>query len=70
MDKKEETRRFESEMLALPPLKMVLVYGGAQNAEKSAKKSAALNKSSKRFEEIAAVVRLIDHLTEEDSVDK
>ena len=67
MDKKEETRRFESEMLALPPpLKMYLLNVGEQRAEKAAQKPVAAKKPRKRIEEIAAVVRLIDRLSEEE----
>lgn len=66
MDKKEETRRFESEMLALPPLKMYLVHSGEQRAERAAQKPVAAKKPRKRLEEIAAVVRLIDRLSEEE----
>ena len=66
MDKKEETRRFESEMMALPPLKMYLVNAAEQRADRAAQKPTAPKKPRKRPEEIAAVVRLIDWLSEEE----
>jgi len=66
MDKKEETRRFESEMLALPPLKMYLVHPEPQGMEQPAKKITAAKKPHKHLDEIAAIVRLIDRLSEED----
>lgn len=66
MDKKEETRRFESEILALPPLKMYLVHASEQAVEKAASKPSAPKKSRQRYEQIAAVLRLIDRLSEEE----
>ena len=64
MKKQNETRRFESETLALPPLKMVLVNIDSDRRNHSAKKTAIQQKSQKSLENLKAVIKLIDHLTE------
>ena len=61
MEKQDETRRFESEILGPPPLQMVLMHADEQRA-----KQEALNKLRKKKEERAAVERIIGHLTKEE----
>lgn len=65
MQKKEETRRFESVTLGMPPLKMILVHAGDEKAKRPAKKTAVPYKSQKDLENLKAVIKLIDHLSEE-----
>ena len=65
MQKKDETRRYESAVLALPPLKMVLVHADQEKAKRPAKKTAVPYKSQKDLENLKAVIKLIDHLSEE-----
>ena len=65
MKKKNEPRRFESETLGLPPLKMVLVHADQEKAKRPAKKTAVPYKSQKDLETLKAVIKLIDHLSEE-----
>ena len=62
--KQDETRRFESETLGLPPLKMVLVHADTERRNRPAKKLAVSRKSQKDLENLKAVIKLIDHLTE------
>jgi hypothetical protein len=62
---KEETRRFESEILALPPLKMVLVDIDEIRSE-GMKKTRALRNLAKRSQYRKAVEKLINHLTKMD----
>ena len=64
MQKKEETRRFESATLGMPPLKMILVHADKEKA-KPAKKTAVPYKSQKDLENLKAVIKLIDLLSEE-----
>lgn len=66
MNKKDEPRRFESETLGLPPLKMVLVHAETDRRDRRAKKTSVAHKSQKNMEHLKAVVRLIDHLLEEE----
>jgi hypothetical protein len=66
MPKKDETRRFESVTLGLPPLKMVLVHTDKERAQRAAKKTVAPHKSQKDLDNLKAVIKLIDHLTEND----
>lgn len=65
MQKKEETRRFESVALGLPPLKMILVHAGDEKAKRPAKKTAVPYKSQKDLENLKAVIKLIDLLSED-----
>ncbi|MBI5932544.1 MAG: hypothetical protein HY867_02460 [Chloroflexi bacterium] len=65
MQKKEETRRFESVTLGMPPLKMILVHAGDEKAKRPAKKTAVPYKSQKDLENLKAVIKLIDLLSEE-----
>jgi hypothetical protein len=65
MQKKEETRRFESAILGMPPLKMILVHAGDEKAKRPAKKTAVPYKSQKDLENLKAVIKLIDLLSEE-----
>jgi hypothetical protein len=65
MQKKEETRRFESVTLGMPPLKMILVHAGDEKAKRPAKKTAVPYKSQKDLENLKAVIKLIDHLSED-----
>ncbi len=62
----DETRRFESEFLALPPLKMVLVDAKETSQKRPVKKTVVPRKSQSELEHIKAVVKLIDHLMDED----
>ena len=64
--KKDETRRFESVTLGLPPLKMVLVHADKERAQRTTKKTAVQRKSQKDLDNLKAVIKLIDHLTETD----
>jgi hypothetical protein len=59
---KEESRRFESDVLALPPLRMVLVNTEAirRDGEKRARTLRKLVKSSQNRK---AVEKLINHLS-------
>ena len=63
MTRKEETRRYESVTLGMPPLKMILVETDAENREKPAKKTGVSRKSQKDSENLKAVIKLIEHLT-------
>jgi hypothetical protein len=63
--KKDEPRRFESEFLALPPLKMVLVNTDAIRSE-GEKKKRILRKLAKNVQYRKAVEKLISHLKEFD----
>ncbi len=65
MNKQDETHRYESESLALPPLKMILVHADNDRRDKHMKKTAVPRKSEKDLENLKAVVKLIDHLTDE-----
>jgi hypothetical protein len=62
---KEETRRYEAAMLALPPLKMTLVDTDAIRAENE-KKTRALRKLAKSAQNKRTVEKLIDHLMKMD----
>ncbi len=64
--KQDETRRFESVTLGLPPLKMVLVHADPEHGNRPAKKLAVSRKSQKDLENLKAVIKLIDHLMEEE----
>jgi 2-phosphoglycerate kinase len=66
MNIKDEPRRFESETLGLPPLKMVLVHAETDHRDRPTKKTSVVRKSQKNMEHLKAVVRLIDHLMEEE----
>ena len=65
MQKKDETRRFESVTLGMPPLKMILVHADKEKAKRPAKKTAVPYKSQKDLENLKAVIKLIDLLSEE-----
>jgi len=65
MKKKNEPRRFESETLGLPPLKMVLLNTDALRRE-GQKKTRALRGLGKTARYRAAVERLIQHLKDGD----
>ncbi|MEW6029034.1 MAG: hypothetical protein ACOYZ8_17835 [Chloroflexota bacterium] len=63
MAEKEKPRRYESEVIVLPPLKMVLVEkaaGGQPRKRKARKASEALTALKKQ----EAVRRIIEHLIE------
>ncbi|OFX11891.1 MAG: hypothetical protein A3J86_00045 [Anaerolinea sp. RIFOXYB12_FULL_60_12] len=62
--KQDETRRFETVTLGLPPLKMVLVHADTERRNRPAKKVAAPRKSQKELDNLKAVIKLIDHLME------
>jgi hypothetical protein len=66
MNKKDEPRRFESETLGMPPLKMILVHTETDRRDLPAKKTSVTHKSQKHTEHLKAVVRLINHLMEEE----
>lgn len=66
MKKQDETRRFESVTLGLPPLKMVLGHADTERRKRAAKKTRASQKSQASLENLKAVIRLIDHLMEEE----
>ncbi len=59
--KQDEIRRYESVMLALPPLKMVLVNADAIRRE-GEKKTRTLRKLVKSSQYRKAVEKLINHL--------
>ncbi|MBV6396650.1 MAG: hypothetical protein HFACDABA_02250 [Anaerolineales bacterium] len=61
MKRKNEPRRFESETLGLPPLKMVLFNADALRRE-GQKKTRALRDLGKTAKYRAAVEKLIKHL--------
>lgn len=63
--KQDEIRRFESEILGLPPLKMVLAHADTERRNRPAKKLAVSRKSKKDLENLKAVIKLIDHLSED-----
>ena len=65
MKKQDETRRFESVTLGLPPLKMVLVHADTERRKRTAKKTMASQKSQASLENFKAVIKLIDHLSED-----
>jgi len=58
---KEESRRFESEAIALPPLKMILVNTDSIRVE-GQKKTRALRKLAKSSPSRKTVEKLIDRL--------
>ena len=60
----DETRRFESETLGLPPLKMILVHADTERRNRPSKKTSVPRKSQKDLDNLKAVIKLIDHLTE------
>ena len=66
MQKKDETRRFESVTLGLPPLKMVLVHADEERGQRPAKKTAVPRKPQKDLDNLKAVIKLIDHLTDKE----
>ena len=66
MKKQDETRRFESVTLGLPPLKMILVHADADRAQRPVRKTAVPRKSQKDLDNLKAVIKLIDHLSEAD----
>lgn len=66
MKKQDKTRRFESVTLGLPPLKMVLVHADAERGNRPAKKTVVPRKTPKDLDNLKAVIKLIDHLTESD----
>ena len=63
MTRKEETRRYESVILGMHPLEMILVETDAESREKSIKKTAVSRKTQKDSENLKAVIKLIEHLT-------
>jgi hypothetical protein len=65
MQKKDETRRFESVTLGLPPLKMVLVHADKEHAQRPAKKTVVPRKTQKELDNLKAVIKLIDYLSED-----
>lgn len=65
MNKKNSPRRFESETLGVPPLKMVLVNTDAIRRE-GQKKTRALRDLGKNVKYRKAVEKLISHLKEMD----
>ena len=65
MKKKNEPRRFESETLGLPPLKMVLVNTDAIRRE-GKKKARALRSLGKNAKYRMVIEKLINHLKELD----
>lgn len=65
MKKKNEPRRFESETLGLPPLKMVLVNTDEIRRE-GQKKTRALRNLGKTAKYRAVVEKLIKHLKDSD----
>ena len=66
MKKQDETRRFESETLGLPPLKMVLVHAENDRANRTRKPlPKRLPKSKAERERQEAIIRLIESLEKE-----
>ena len=63
MKTKEETRRFDSVTLGLPPLKMILVNTDEESREHAAKKTAGRRKTKKELENRQLILKLIEHLT-------
>ena len=62
--KKDETRRFEFETLGMPPLKMILVHADTERRNRPARKVAAPRKTQKELDNLKAVIKLIDLLSE------
>lgn len=65
MKKQEETRRFESVTLGLPPLKMVLVHADKEHRRPPLQETIVPRKSQKDLQNLKAVIKLIDHLSED-----
>ena len=63
MKTKEETRRFDSVTLGLPPLKMILVNTDEESRERTAKKTTGHRKTKKELENRQLILKLIEHLT-------
>jgi hypothetical protein len=63
--KKDETRRFEFETLGMPPLKMILVHADTERRNRPARKVAAPRKTQKELDNLKAVIKLIDLLSED-----
>ena len=63
--KKDEIRRFEFETLGMPPLKMVLVHADTERRNRPARKVAAPRKTQKELDNLKAVIKLIDLLSED-----
>lgn len=65
MKKKNEPRRYESETLGMPPLKMVLINTDALRRE-GQKKARTLRSMGKNSKYRTVVEKLINHLKEMD----
>ena len=63
MKTKEETRRFDSVTLGLPPLKMILVNTDEESNGRAAKKTTGQRKTKKELENRQLILKLIEHLT-------
>jgi hypothetical protein len=66
MNKKEETRRFETQTLGLPPLKMILVDMDEESHRKRGKKTDGSRKTQQGSENRQLILKLIKHLTGND----
>ena len=62
MKKKEETRRFETQTLGLPPLKMILVDMDEEPRRKRGKKTDGSRKTQQDSENRQLILKLIKHL--------
>ena len=63
MKTREETRRFDSVTLGLPPLKMILVSTDEESRERAGKKTTGHRKTKKELENRQLILKLIEHLT-------
>jgi hypothetical protein len=63
MTSKEESRRFESVTLGLPPLKMILVETDAETRKGPPRKATDPLKTHKKSDNRQAILKLINHLT-------
>lgn len=63
MAENEKSRRYESEVIVLPPLKMVLVEKAAGGPPKKRKAKSASNALT-ALKKQEAVLRIIEHLIE------
>jgi hypothetical protein len=63
MKNKQDTHRYESVTLGLPPLKMILVETDAQTGTSNPKKKPGSRKTQKTTDERQVILKIINHLT-------
>jgi hypothetical protein len=56
MPKEEKTRTFESELLALPPLKMILVHSDKDQPDRATKKAKKIADKELREETVMRII--------------